>query len=297
MRLAERFEWGTRCHVMGIINVTPDSFSGDGLAVNAADPVAAAEALAVAFDEDGADILDVGGESTRPGAQQLDAATERTRVVPVVAAIRATLPDAVISIDSYRADVAEAALDAGADMINDVWGLTKAPEMAAMAARRGVPVVLMHNRSAAGQTQTDARLGASYDAPAYGDFFAELAASLRLLARRAEEAGVAADQIVLDPGVGFGKTLEQNLALINELDRLKELGYPLLVGPSRKSFIGQVLDLPADQRLEGTAAAVALSVVRGADIVRVHDVRQMERVVRMTDALIRAHPVASAGAA
>jgi len=290
MRLAERFEWGTRCHVMGIINVTPDSFSGDGLTASGADPVSAAQALAVAFSEDGADILDVGGESTRPGAARVDPETERARVVPVVAAIRAALPNAVISIDSYRAEVAEAALDAGADLVNDVWGLTKDPAMAPMAARRGAPVILMHNRSTAGRMRTDARLGASYDAPDYDDFFSELAASLRALARRAEETGIAADQIVLDPGVGFGKTLEQNLALINELQRFKSLGYPLLVGPSRKSFIGQVLDLPADQRLEGTAAAVALSVARGADIVRVHDVRQMARVVRMTGALIRAHP-------
>ncbi len=290
MRLAERFQWGSRCHVMGIVNVTPDSFSGDGLAASGTDPVAAALALAVGFSEDGADILDVGGESTRPGAAAVDAETERARVVPVVAAIRAALPDAVISVDSYRAEVAEAALDAGADLVNDVWGLSKDPEMAQLVARRGVPIVLMHNRSTADRTQTDIRLGGSYDAPDYGDFFAELSASLRQLARRAEEAGIEADQIVLDPGVGFGKTLEQNLALINELQRFKALGYPLLVGPSRKSFIGRILDLPADQRLEGTAAAVALSVVRGADIVRVHDVRQMVRVVRMTDALIRAQP-------
>jgi len=290
MRLAERFQWGTRCHVMGIINATPDSFSGDGLAAVSGDPVTAARALALSFAADGADILDVGGESTRPGAAAVDAETERRRVVPVVAAIREALPDAVISVDSYRAGVAEAALDAGADLVNDVWGLSKDPEMASMAARRGVPVVLMHNRSAGVSTQSDARLGASYEAPAYRDFFAEMAASLAGLARRAEAAGIAADQIILDPGVGFGKTLEQNMALINELHRFKELGYPLLVGPSRKSFIGRALDLPPEERLEGTAAAVALSVVRGADIVRVHDVRHMTRVVRMTDALIRARP-------
>ncbi len=288
MRLSERFQWGSRCYVMGIINVTPDSFSGDGLAAKPRDAAAAARDLAVGFAADGADILDIGGESTRPGAAQIDDATERARVVPAISAIREALPDAVISVDTYRAAVAEAALDAGADLVNDVWGLSMDPAMAPLVAARRVPAILMHNRSAAADTSADARLGASYDAPDYGDFFTEITASLAQIADRAVAAGVARDQIVLDPGIGFGKTLEQNMALINELPRLKALGHPLLVGPSRKSFIGRVLDLPPDERLEGTAAAVALAVARGADIVRVHDVQSMVRVVRMTDALVRA---------
>lgn len=288
MRLADRFQWGARCYVMGIINVTPDSFSGDGVLSGDGDAAAAAREQALRFVADGADILDVGGESTRPGAAPVDEETERARVIPAIAAIRAELPDVVISVDSYRAGVAEAALDTGADLVNDVWGLTRDPDMAPMVARRQVPVIVMHNRSAATDTHRDARLGASYGAPTYGDFFADLTTGLAGLARVAQEAGISHDQIVLDPGLGFGKTVQQNMALINELERIKALGYPVLVGPSRKSFIGQVLDLGPDERSEGTAAAVALAIVRGADIVRVHDVRTMARIAHMTDAMLRA---------
>lgn len=283
MRLNERFTWGARTHVMGILNVTPDSFSGDGVA-----STAAAVEQARAFAASGADFLDIGGESTRPGAEAIGAAAEVARVLPIIAAAREALPDAVISIDTYRASVAEAALDAGADIINDVWGLRADPEMAPLAAARGTPVILMHNRSRPGHAEIDTRLGGRYLPPDYGDLLAEVGDELAALAQRARDAGIERDRIILDPGLGFGKTVNQNLALINHLDHFRPLGYPLLVGASRKSFIGKVLDAPVDARLFGTAATVALAIVRGADIVRVHDVAEMAQIARMTDAMLRA---------
>ena len=279
----------TRPRIMGILNVTPDSFSGDGLA-RAGDIVAAALDRAARFVEDGADILDVGGESTRPGAEPVPAAEEIARTAPVIAAIRDRFPDVTISIDSFKAATAEAALDAGADWINDVWAFAADPDMAALAAARGCPVVLMHNRSRPGHAEIDRRLGGSYVAPDYGDFISEVTAELAALAERALAAGVARDRIVLDPGVGFGKTVAQNLALIDRLDAVKALGYPVLLGASRKSFIGKALDLPADARDDATAATTAVGILRGADIVRVHDVRRMVPVARMTHAIITAEP-------
>ncbi len=287
MRLSERFRWGSRTYVMGILNVTPDSFSGDGL-VERGRTVERALDQARRFVAAGADILDIGGESTRPGSAPAGAEEEAERVLPVVRAVRQAHPDTVISIDTYRAAVAEAALDAGANIVNDVWGLRADPEMAPLVATRGVPVVLMHNRSRPGDVVVDARLGGTYLGVRYEHVLDDVGRELGELARSAEAAGVASDQIVLDPGIGFGKTVMQNLALINHLDRLKELGYPLLVGPSRKSFIGHVLDLEVEERLEGTAAAIALAIARGADIVRVHDVKAMVRVARMCDAILRA---------
>ncbi|UCH74734.1 MAG: dihydropteroate synthase [Rhodospirillales bacterium] len=289
MRLADRFEWGARTYIMGILNITPDSFSGDGLGDDAADVVKRAVAQAAYFIGAGADILDVGGESTRPGATPLSAEEEKRRVLPVIEAIAAAMPHAVISIDTFKADVAAAALDAGADIINDIWALRADPALGALAAARAVPVILMHNRSRPNAVVID-QLGGSYLGPDYDDFLEDVISELNGLADSAQAAGIARDQIILDPGIGFGKTVEQNMVLINRLDRLKSLGYPVLSGPSRKSFIGRVLDLPVDERLEGTAAAVALSIVRGADIVRVHDIPAMARVARMTDALLRARP-------
>jgi dihydropteroate synthase len=287
MRLTDRFAWGTRTYVMGILNITPDSFSGDGLAGDRIDSVVAeAQRFAAA----GADILDIGGESTRPGAQPVTAAEECGRVVPVIRAVREALPDSVISVDTYRADVADAALTAGADLINDVWGLRADQALAACAAERGAPVVLMHNRSKPDQIKTDARLGGAYLGAPYDDLLADISRELLALAANAEAAGIDRDQIILDPGLGFGKTAAQNLVLINRFDHFKDLGFPLLVGPSRKSFLGQILDAPVDDRLEGTAAAVAMSIARGADIVRVHDVKEMVRVARTTDAILRASP-------
>lgn len=289
MRLADRFQWGTRTYVMGILNVTPDSFSGDGLRGQAAGAVERALAQAAEFINGGADILDVGGESTRPGAVALAADAEMQRVLPVISSIARELPDATISIDTFKAEVAAAALDAGAHIINDVWGLRADPDLARLVAARGVPVILMHNRSQPSAVIVDS-LGGSYLGPAYGDFLEDVAAEMLGLAESAQNAGIPAEQIILDPGIGFGKTVAQNMVLINRIDRFKALGYPLLSGPSRKSFIGRVLDLPVEERLEGTAATIALSILRGADIVRVHDVRAMVRVARMTDAILRARP-------
>ena len=285
MRLGDRFDWGSRTYVMGILNVTPDSFSGDGLRVESKGALDRAMTQARDFVDAGADILDVGGESTRPGSTPLSADEEKERVLPVISALAGEFPRLSISIDTFKSEVAAAALDAGAHIVNDVWGLRADPEMGRMAAARGVPVILMHNRSRPNDVIVD-QLGGSYLGASYDDLLADVAREMEELAEGALAAGVAREQIVLDPGIGFGKTVQQNMALINHMDRFKALGYPILSGPSRKSFIGRVLDLPPDQRLEGTAATVVLSIVRGADIVRVHDTREMVRVARMTDAML-----------
>lgn len=289
MRLTDRFDWGSRTYVMGILNVTPDSFSGDGLRVEARGALDRAMAQARDFVDAGADILDVGGESTRPGSTPLGAAEEMERVLPVIETLADEFPDLLISIDTFKAEVAAAALDAGAHIVNDVWGLRADPAMGRMAAERGAPVILMHNRSRPNELIVD-QLGGSYLGASYDDVLADVSREMESLAEAALAAGVARDQIILDPGIGFGKTIQQNMALINHMERFKALGYPILSGPSRKSFIGRVLDLPPDQRVEGTAATIALSIVRGADIVRVHDTREMVRVARMMDAMLRADP-------
>lgn len=289
MRLTDRFDWGSRTYVMGIQNVTPDSFSGDGLRVETKGALDRAMAQARDFVDAGADILDVGGESTRPGSTPLGAAEEMERVLPVIETLADEFPDLLISIDTFKAEVAAAALDAGAHIVNDVWGLRADPAMGRMAAERGAPVILMHNRSRPNELIVD-QLGGSYLGASYDDLLADVSREMESLAEAALAAGVARDQIILDPGIGFGKTIQQNMALINHMERFKALGYPILSGPSRKSFIGRVLDLPPDQRVEGTAATIALSIVRGADIVRVHDTREMVRVARMMDAMLRADP-------
>lgn len=296
MRLSDRFDWTARTYVMGILNITLDSFSGDGLAQDSdatGDIVARALLQAGRFVDAGADILDIGAESTRPGAVTMGAASEAERLVPIVSALRASFPVTLISVDTYRAAVAEQALDAGADIVNDVWGFRADPDMASLAAARGVPVILMHNRSKPGDAEIDARLGGQYRGPHYDDLLADIAREMEALANNAHAAGVDRDQIILDPGLGFGKTVEQNLAIMNNLGAFEGLGYPILVGPSRKSFIGRTLDLPVEQRLEGTAASLAICIARGANIVRVHDVEAMVRVVRMTDAMLRADPAAN----
>ncbi len=284
------FRWGERTYIMGIINATPDSFSGDGLfKPGIADRELVAQSaveLALTFLEQGADIIDVGGESTRPGSTPVDPETERDRVVPVIKRLR-QVTDAPISIDTYKASVARAALDAGADMVNDVWALQMDPDMAPLVAERGVPVVLMHNRSKPKDAVQEERLGGHYVGVHYDDLLADVLRDLRGQVDRAIEAGIGRERIIVDPGIGFGKTVEQNLRLLNHLDELRVLGLPILVGPSRKSFIGHVLDLPPEDRLEGTMAAVAISILRGADIVRVHDVRAAVRVARMTDAILK----------
>jgi dihydropteroate synthase len=266
------FHWGERTYVMGILNATPDSFSGDGLLQDRdEDAVARAVAQARAMAAEGADLLDIGGESTRPGHEPVDEAEELGRVVPIVRAVRAALPDMPLTIDTTKPAVAEAALDAGADAINDIWGVAEDDTLARIAAARSVPIILMHNRAE----------------PAYDDLWREVVDDLRGAIDKARRAGVAADHILVDPGIGFGKTAEHNLALLRDLGRLRELGRPILLGTSRKSTIGKVLDLPADQRLEGTLATTALGIAQGVDIVRVHDVRENVRAARMADAIVR----------
>lgn len=281
------FEWGKRTYVMGIINVTPDSFSGDGI-LSQGEAVPAALEQARGFLEAGADILDVGGESTRPGSQPLGVEEERQRVIPVIKALVEAIPDVVISVDTYKAAVAEEALASGARIINDVWGLRADPKLRHVVARAKCPVILMHNRSSPASVEVRDQLGNAYVGSEYDDLMTDVKKELMQCVALARSAGVADENIILDPGVGFGKKREQNLELINQLDEIRALGFPVLMGPSRKSFIGYTLDLPADQRVEGTAAAVAVGIVRGADIVRVHDVQVMSRVARMTDALVRA---------
>lgn len=278
-----------RTRVMGILNVTPDSFSGDGLAVGG-DVVARVLRHAEAFLADGADILDVGGESTRPGSEPVSAAAETARVVPVIAALSERFPEAVISIDTWKAVVAARAIDAGAAIVNDVWALKADSAMPGLVAERGVPAILMHNRSRADAVAHDPRIGGQYAGARYEHLIRDVTADLKTLADDAVAAGVDRNQIVLDPGIGFGKSVSQNMALINHLESLKTLGYPLLIGPSRKSFVGQVLGVGPDEREEGTAAAIAIGVARGASIVRVHDVRAMARIVRMTDAILATRP-------
>jgi dihydropteroate synthase len=283
------FRWGSRTYVMGILNVTPDSFSGDGILARsgAKDEVEAAVEQARHFLADGADILDVGGESTRPGSAPVNAEDEMGRVIPVIAAIAKEFPNAVISIDTYKADVAEAAFRAGAHILNDVWALRADPKLASVAAAFQAPVILMHNRSNPASVEVRTQLGNAYIGPTYDDLLQDVKRDLLLSVELALKAGIEASHVILDPGVGFGKTREQNLELINRLDEIRSLGYPVLLGPSRKSFIGFTLDLPADQRVEGTAATVAIGIARGADIIRVHDVKEMARVAKMTDAIVR----------
>lgn len=283
-----------RCLVMGIVNVTPDSFSGDGLGKEC-DIVAAAVAQAQHFVETGADILDIGGESTRPGAELVAEDEETARVVPVIQAIRDVLPDVAISIDTYKARVAAAALEAGADIVNDVWALKADPDMARVVVEAACPAILMHNRSKPGHADIDRRLGGSYVAPDYGDNFLECVLDeMRRMMADAVESGLDPARLYADPGVGFGKTPAQNMALIEAIDRVRDIGYPVLLGASRKSFMGRVLDLPAGDRLETTLATTALAVTRGAAIVRVHDVAENAKVVRMTEAMLAAGRAARA---
>ena len=279
------FIWGERTYIMGILNVTPDSFSGDGL-LSAGETVERAVAQARQFEADGADILDIGGESTRPGSAPIPAAEELARVIPVITAVRAAT-DLPISVDTYRAAVAEAALQAGADWVNDVWGLRMDTRMAGVVAAAGCPVVIMHNRSQPKNVVQTERLGGRYRGVTYDDLITDIKNELQASIDLALAAGVRPEKIIIDPGVGFGKTVSQNLQIVNELDQFKDLGFPILLGTSRKSFIGYTLDLPPDERLEGTAATVAIGIDRGADIVRVHDVKEMARVARMTDKIVR----------
>jgi len=273
------FEWGSRTFVMGIVNVTPDSFSGDGLLATVAGRRGAALEAAVAqarrMADEGADIVDVGGESTRPGHQPVPEKEELARVIPTVAAIHAALPILPISVDTAKPVVAAAAIDAGAVLLNDIWGVSPDDAMARLAATRGVPLILMHNRAMA----------------VYDDLVAEVLADLRAALDRAIAAGVPRENLIVDPGFGFGKTPEHNLLVLRELAALRALGQPILLGTSRKSTLGFVLGgVPPEDRLEATLATTALGIAAGADIVRVHDVRANVRAARISDAVIRGVP-------
>lgn len=259
------FEWGKRTYVMGIINVSPDSFSGDGLST-----VDEALAQAQDFVAAGVDIIDVGGESTRPGSAPISIGEELRRVVPVIERL-ANEVSVPLSVDTYKLEVARRALDAGAYMLNDIWGLKVEPKLAVLAAERNVPIILMSNQRDKPQR---------YIVPA-------VISDLKRAIDLALDAGVPWENIIVDPGIGFGKKLEQNLELVRRLDALKVLGRPILLGTSRKSMIGLVLDLPPEQRWEGTAASTAIGIAKGADIARVHDVREMVRVCRISDAIVR----------
>jgi dihydropteroate synthase len=293
-------EWGSRTYIMGILNLTPDSFSGDGLLniESTTDEFQIDLDLILEkarnFVENGADILDVGGESTRPGAQLVSADVEMKRVIPVIAMLAAKL-DVIISIDTYKSNVAEAAIQQGAHMVNDVWGLHADPALAGVAAKHHIPIILMHNRSSWANAEIKERLGGRYVGIPYDNLVEDVKCELMESVAIALSAGIIDDHIIIDPGIGFGKSVEQNLELVDRLDEIRALDYPVLFGPSRKSFIGYTLNLPPDQRLEGTAASVAIGIARGVDIVRVHDVSFMSRVVRMTDAIVRRQKIENLG--
>ncbi len=270
--------------IMGILNVTPDSFSGDGL-WRQKGPEEAIIQCAIQMAADGADILDIGGESTRPGATPVSAEEESRRVIPALKAVHARLPEMPLSIDTTKPDVAKEALAAGATIINDISGAAQTPEMRSLAAQSGAYLVLMHNAATAQAISATPIVGGEYVPPAYENVVEDVVEGLSCFAALAEEVGVAREKIILDPGIGFGKTPGQNMRLIKELGQIVALGFPVLLAPSRKSFIGRVLDLPPGDRLEGTAAAVAIGVLNGASILRVHDVKAMARTVRMATAI------------
>lgn len=263
---SKEFDIENRCYIMGILNVTPDSFSDGGKWNNLDNALKHAEQMI----EEGASIIDVGGESTRPGHVAISEKEEIERVIPVIKRLKREF-DVPVSIDSYKPNVAASALEAGADLVNDIWGLKHDEKMAELIAKAGVPCCLMHNRH-----NTD-----------YVNFIADMKNDLRETISIAQKAGISKDKIILDPGVGFGKTYENNLTAINHLEELRELGYPILLATSRKSVIGLTLDLPADKRIEGTIATSVMGVLKGASFVRVHDVKENLRAIRMTEAILR----------
>ena len=271
------FKWGERTYVMGIVNASPDSFSGDGNT-----DIEAAVSQGCRFVEEGEDILDIGGESTRPGFAQVSLEEEIRRVVPVIERLAARTK-APISIDTTKYEVARQALAAGAAIINDQWGLKTEPRLAELAAKNNAPLILMSNQRDIGGYDANA----GRDTGNYADVIDKVIGSLRQSVKTAEQAGVPKEKLIIDPGIGFGKTWQQDIEIIRRLREFKVMDLPILVGTSRKSLIKMVLNLPANQRIEGTAATVAVSIANGADIVRVHDVKQMARVCRMTDAIVR----------
>jgi dihydropteroate synthase len=271
--------WGARTYIMGILNATPDSFSGDGLGLDLEAILRRAES----FVRDGADLLDVGGESSRPGAEPIPLAEELRRVVPAVEALAARF-DTPISVDTSKAEVARQALAAGASMVNDIWALSLDQQLGAVVAGADAWVVLMHNRRAAASRDA---LGGYFEQVDYQDLVQEVSDGLRLAAARAIQQGVRPERILVDPGLGFGKSYAQNLDLVRRLSELRSLDFPLLVGASRKSFTGRLLALPVERRLETSLATLVLMIAQGADVVRVHDVGPSVRAARMTDEIVR----------
>jgi dihydropteroate synthase len=270
---------GTQTFIMGIINLTPDSFSGDGL-VKGEDVVEQAVKQAKQMTADGAVILDLGAESSRPGAEPVSIEEEIGRLIPALKAIRNAEREVILSVDTYKSQVAECALQAGADWINDIWGLRFDPLMAEVIKKYNARVVIMHNGRELVNVPEQSKTKKPRDVVQWVKD--GMVNSLQI----AHQVNIKDEDIILDVGIGFGKTVEENLELVNRLAEFKSMGFPILIGPSRKSFIGATLNLPADQRLEGTAAAAAISIARGADIIRVHDVREMTRVARMCDAIL-----------
>lgn len=258
--------WGRRTYIMGILNVTPDSFSDGGLFFDHDTAVGRARQMAA----EGADIIDVGGESTRPGSESISSEQEIERIIPVIKRLSADM-DIPVSVDTYKAKTAEVAVRAGAHMLNDVWGLKADPEMGNVAAQYSVPICIMHNKAVA----------------EYGDLIEDMKRELAESIEIALKAGIKDENIIIDPGIGFGKTWEHNLKVMRNLEQFKRLGYPMLLGTSRKSFIGKVLDLLVEERLEGTIATTVAGIMKGADAVRVHDVLQNKRAAAMADRMVR----------
>jgi dihydropteroate synthase len=271
------FRWGERTYVMGIINLSPESFSGDGLTDT--DTV---RKQAHRFIEEGADILDIGGESTKPGLPPISADEEMKRILPVIEKLAGEI-SVPLSVDTSKYEVAVKALNSGAAILNDQWGLKKSPGLAKLAAERGVPIILMANQRDRGTYDPAIKR----DTGSCEDILAEVKSNLGNSLALALEQGVPEENVILDPGIGFGKTWQQDIELMRRLSELKTLGRPILIGTSRKSSIKMILNLPANERVEGTAATVAISIANGADIVRVHDVKEMVRVCRMSDAIVR----------
>ena len=262
---------GTKTLIMGVINATPDSFSGDGIGID----VDAALGQAHHFLQNGVDLIDVGGASSRPASiyrdvKPISAQEEIDRIIPIIDAISSEL-DVTISVDTHKSKVAREAIKTGADIVNDIWGFEKDPDMVHVVRKTDVEVILMHNA----------------DIPSYDDVVEDCIDHLKKVVDKAVGSGIKRERIIIDPGIGFAKTASQNLEILRRLSEFKIIGSPILVGTSRKSTIGTVLDLPVNQRLEGTAATVAISIAKGADIVRVHDVAEMAKVVRMSDAIVR----------
>ncbi|SDZ66212.1 dihydropteroate synthase [Evansella caseinilytica] len=259
------FDFSTKTYVMGILNVTPDSFSDGGKFIKMEEAVQRARQMV----EQGADMIDIGGESTRPGAEKVEEEEELRRVIPVIEAVRQAV-DVPISIDTYKANVAEQAIRAGANIINDVWGAKADSDMASVAARFDVPIILMHNREKA----------------EYLDLMNDVVRDLEESIAICQREGVKDERMILDPGIGFAKTYEHNILVMRYLDRIAAMGYPLLLGTSRKSLVARTLNLPVDERVEGTGATVCYGIEKGADIVRVHDVLEINRMVKMMDVMI-----------